>query len=75
MRLRSASACHLLGRVPRTVSDPAFWQKLHALCVAEFTYEDDADSAWENFLIGMKGRLSAGEAARIRDVVGVRGES
>lgn len=58
----------------RTVSDPAFWQKLHALCVSEFTYEDDADSAWENFLIGMKGRLSAGEAARIRDVVGVRGE-
>lgn len=57
------------------MSDPQFWQKIHALCVAEFVYEDDADAAWEGFLVSMKGRLSAGEAAKIRDVVGVRGES
>jgi len=58
-----------------TISDPRFWQQIHALCVGEFDYEDDADSAWESFLISMKGRLSAGEAAKIRDVVGVKGES
>ncbi|KAK1920822.1 hypothetical protein DB88DRAFT_469017 [Papiliotrema laurentii] len=57
----------------RTISDPKYWQRLHALCVSEFTFEDDADAAWETFLISMKGRLSAGEAAKIRDVVGVRG--
>ncbi|OCF30820.1 hypothetical protein I317_03671 [Kwoniella heveanensis CBS 569] len=56
-----------------TVADPAFWQKIHALCVSEFAYEEEADSAWETFLVSMKGRLSAGEAARIRDVVGVSG--
>lgn len=57
----------------QTVSNPQFWQKLHAICVSEFVYEDDADAAWEGFLVSMKGRLSAGEAALIRDVVGVRG--
>lgn len=58
----------------QTVSDPQFWQRLHQLCLGEFAYEDDADQAWEGFLLSMKGRLSAGEAAKIRDVVGVRGE-
>ena len=57
----------------RTISDPKYWQRLHALCVSDFTFEDDADAAWETFLVSMKGRLSAGEAAKIRDVVGVRG--
>ncbi|WWC87550.1 uncharacterized protein L201_002440 [Kwoniella dendrophila CBS 6074] len=56
-----------------TISDPQFWQKIHALCVSEFPLEDEADAAWETFLISMKGRLSAGEAAKIRDVVGVTG--
>ncbi|WVQ94327.1 hypothetical protein IAU59_001406 [Kwoniella sp. CBS 9459] len=56
-----------------TVADPAFWQKIHALCISEFAYEEEADSAWETFLVSMKGRLSAGEAAKIRDVVGVTG--
>lgn len=58
-----------------TLADPQFWQRIHALCVSEFALEDDADSAWETFLVSMKGRLSAGEAAKIRDVVGVRGKS
>ena len=57
-----------------TISDPKFWQRIHALCVAEFVLEDDADAAWETFLVSMKSRLSAGEAAKIRDVVGVNGE-
>ena len=57
-----------------TVSEPRFWQRIHTLCVSEFAYEDDADAVWESFLGSMKGKLSAGEAAKIRDVVGVRGE-
>jgi hypothetical protein len=57
-----------------TVADPAFWQRIHALCVTEFEHGDEADLAWEHFLRAMKGKLSAGEAAKIRDVVGVRGE-
>ena len=57
-----------------TIADPTFWQKIHALCVAEFEHEDEADLAWEHFLRAMKGKLSAGEAAKIRDVVGVRGQ-
>lgn len=58
----------------KTLSDPTFWQKIHALCVTEFEHGDEADLAWEHFLRAMKGKLSAGEAAKIRDVVGVRGE-
>lgn len=58
----------------KTISDPQFWQRIHALCVGEFEEEGDADSAWESFLVSMKGRLSAGEAAKIRDVVGVNGK-
>ncbi|WVQ83545.1 hypothetical protein IAT38_005686 [Cryptococcus sp. DSM 104549] len=56
-----------------TVADPVFWQRIHALCVSEFAYEEEADEAWETFLLSMKGKLSAGEAAKIRDVVGVTG--
>ncbi|OWT35392.1 hypothetical protein C362_06961 [Cryptococcus neoformans Bt1] len=56
-----------------TISDPTFWQKIHALCVSEFDNEQEANSAWETFLVSMKGGLSAGEAAKIRDVVGVWG--
>ncbi|OCF58335.1 hypothetical protein L486_04366 [Kwoniella mangroviensis CBS 10435] len=57
----------------QTIADPQFWQKIHALCVSEFPLEDEADAAWETFLVSMKGKLSAGEAAKIRDVVGVTG--
>jgi hypothetical protein len=56
-----------------SIADPTFWQKIHALCVTEFEHGDEADLAWEHFLRAMKGKLSAGEAAKIRDVVGVRG--
>ena len=57
----------------QTIANPDFWQKVHELCVQEFPNEVDADQAWEAFLLSVKGRLSAGEAAKIRDVVGVRG--
>ena len=56
-----------------TIADTSFWQKMHALCITEFAIQDDADSAWDVFLLSMKGRLSAGEAAKIRDVVGIKG--
>ncbi|KAL7419763.1 hypothetical protein Q5752_005679 [Cryptotrichosporon argae] len=55
------------------LADTAFWQRLHALCLDNFSTADDADSAWETFLTAAKAKLSAGEAAKIRDVVGVRG--
>lgn len=58
----------------QTISDPKLWQQLQEVCSSNFAYEDDADAAWEIFLTSMKGRLSAGEAAKIRDVVGIRGE-
>jgi hypothetical protein len=58
-----------------TLSDPAFWEKIHALCRSEFEEERDADGTWKAFLDGVKGRLSAGEVARIIDAVGVTGES
>ena len=57
-----------------SISDPSFWQKIHALCVGEFANESDADACWETFLLSMKTKLSAGEIAKIRDVVGVTGE-
>ncbi|KAK4683753.1 hypothetical protein P7C73_g6474, partial [Tremellales sp. Uapishka_1] len=56
-----------------TIQDPTFWEKIHGVCKDSFVYEDDADAAWETFLVSMKARLSAGEAAKIRDVVGING--
>jgi hypothetical protein len=58
-----------------TISSPKFWEEMRDFLVGQFAYEDDADAAWESFLVAMKGRLSAGEAAKIRDVVGINGES
>lgn len=56
------------------VSDPTFWQKIHALCHDEFQHARDADDVFDTFLTSMKNRLTANEAAKIRDVVGVSGE-
>lgn len=56
------------------IANPDFWQKLHALAQTEFASRDDADYVLDTFLVAMKGRLSATEAAKIRDVVGVAGE-
>ena len=54
-------------------ASPEFWQKIHALCEEEFAARKDADFVFDTFLVAMKGRLSANEAAKIRDVVGVAG--
>ncbi|GHJ83978.1 hypothetical protein NliqN6_0380 [Naganishia liquefaciens] len=56
-----------------TLSSPAFWERVHALCRDEFAEEKDGDACWKAFLDGIKGRLSAGEVAKIIDVVGVTG--
>ncbi|WVN90393.1 uncharacterized protein L203_105629 [Cryptococcus depauperatus CBS 7841] len=56
-----------------TIADPAFWQRIYALCVSQFDNQQEAVSAWETFLLSMKSRLSAGEAAKIRDAVGITG--
>lgn len=57
-----------------TASNPEFWTKVFQLCESEFAHEDDARTVFDTFLVAMKGRLSASESAKIRDVVGVAGE-
>ncbi|ODN80836.1 hypothetical protein L202_02979 [Cryptococcus amylolentus CBS 6039] len=56
-----------------TVSEPLFWQRVHALCISDFETEQEANLAWETMFVSLKGRLSASEVAKIRDVVGVLG--
>lgn len=56
------------------IANPEFWQKIHAVCHDEFGQGRDADDVFDVFLTSMKGRLSASEAAKIRDVVGVSGK-
>jgi hypothetical protein len=58
-----------------TASSPEFWGKVHALCHDEFAHPSDADTVFDTFLVAMKGRLTASESAKIRDVVGVAGKS
>lgn len=43
------------------------------ICRQEFTTDDDALQAWEEFLRASKGSLTASEIAKIRDYVGVMG--
>lgn len=56
-----------------TLSSPLFWQKIHALCQEEFSNEAEADTVVDTFLVSVKSRISASEAALIRDTVGVAG--
>ena len=39
----------------------------------EFNTPEDAEAAFESFLVGSKGHLSPSEIAKIRDTVGVVG--
>jgi hypothetical protein len=57
------------------LSDPDFWVKVYELCQSSFKTADDADGCWQTFLEGHMSHLSAGEIAKIKDVVGVTGES
>ncbi|KAH8828739.1 ubiquitin family protein [Flagelloscypha sp. PMI_526] len=56
-----------------TIADPEFWKKLHIFLGAEFKTEHDAVQAFETFLRSAKQTLTAGEIAKIRDVVGIVG--
>ncbi|CUA73732.1 hypothetical protein RSOLAG22IIIB_01249 [Rhizoctonia solani] len=53
-----------------TISNPAFWDKMHTFLSTEFTNKEDADNAFESFLIASKEQLTAGEIAKIRDATG-----
>ncbi|KAF8761685.1 OPT oligopeptide transporter protein [Rhizoctonia solani] len=54
----------------QTISNPAFWDKMQAFLSAEFSNREDADNAFEAFLIASKEQLTAGEIAKIRDATG-----
>ncbi|KAH7923081.1 ubiquitin-domain-containing protein [Leucogyrophana mollusca] len=56
-----------------TISEPGFWDRLYSFLRTEFTNDDDALTAFEDFLRASKGGLTASEIAKIRDHVGVVG--
>ncbi|KAG9313450.1 nuclear protein 96-domain-containing protein, partial [Chiua virens] len=55
------------------ISDPVFWNRLLSFLRAEFSNENDALIAFEDFLRASKGGMTASEIAKIRDHVGVVG--
>ncbi|QRV91612.1 ubiquitin family protein [Ceratobasidium sp. AG-Ba] len=57
----------------QTIASPDFWDKLHAFLSTEFSNREDADGAFESFLIASKEQLTAGEIAKIRDATGIIG--
>jgi len=57
----------------QTIASPDFWDKLHGFLSQEFTNKEDADGAFEAFLIASKEQLTAGEIAKIRDSTGIVG--
>jgi len=56
-----------------TISKPEFWDRLYSFLRTEFVNDDDAQHAFEDYLLASKGELTASEVARIRDQVGVVG--
>ncbi|KAH7910113.1 hypothetical protein BJ138DRAFT_1136226 [Hygrophoropsis aurantiaca] len=56
-----------------TISEPGFWDRLYSFLRTEFSNDDDALTAFEDFLRASKGGLTASEIAKIRDHVGVVG--
>ncbi|KAL4066972.1 hypothetical protein V8B97DRAFT_1978811 [Scleroderma yunnanense] len=56
-----------------TVCEPEFWVRLLSFLRTEFTNENDALIAFEDFLRASKGAMTASEIAKIRDHVGVVG--
>ncbi|KAG8737108.1 hypothetical protein FRC10_008575 [Ceratobasidium sp. 414] len=57
----------------QTIASPEFWDKLHGFLSTEFSNPEDADGAFESFLIASKEQLTAGEIAKIRDATGIVG--
>ncbi|KAF9509734.1 hypothetical protein BS47DRAFT_1373442 [Hydnum rufescens UP504] len=61
------------GTYSEKISSIGFWINLREFLCHEFMTEQDADAAFESFLIASKGSLSAGDIALIRDTVGLTG--
>jgi len=55
-----------------TISNPAFWQELLTLLEKSFK-KDDVHTAFEDFFCASKGKLTAGEIAKIRQEVQIYG--
>jgi len=55
------------------ISEPPFWDRLYSYLRTEFSNDNDALIAFEDFLRASKGGLTASEIAKIRDHVGVVG--
>ena len=56
------------------LASPEFWEGLYAFLQTQFSEKiDDANAAFEEFLLSAKNRLTPHEIARIRDRVGVIG--
>jgi len=62
-----------LSTFHQTMSQPEFWERLHAFLKNEFQTPADVHLAFEDFLCAAKGSLTASQIAKIRDQVGVIG--
>jgi UV excision repair protein RAD23 len=69
----ASSESSALSTYHSTISQPGFWDRLHSFLRTEFSNENDALIAFEDFLRASKGTLTASEIAKIRDQVGVVG--
>ncbi|KAL5480891.1 hypothetical protein ACEPAI_9832 [Sanghuangporus weigelae] len=63
----------ILDPYQKKISSPDFWERLYGFLRTEFQDEKDADEAFETFLLGAKGSLSASDIAKIRDQLGITG--
>ncbi|OCB84044.1 hypothetical protein A7U60_g8715 [Sanghuangporus baumii] len=63
----------ILDPYQKKISSPDFWERLYGFLRIEFPDERDADEAFETFLLGAKGSLSASDIAKIRDQLGITG--
>jgi hypothetical protein len=69
----SSQSAATITSYQHTLSQPPFWQHLHAFLQKEFDHREDAATAFEDFLLASKGNLTAHQIAAIRDAVGVLG--
>ncbi|KAL5522586.1 hypothetical protein ACEPAG_8603 [Sanghuangporus baumii] len=63
----------ILDPYQKKIRSPDFWERLYDFLRTEFPDEKDADEAFETFLLGAKGSLSASDIAKIRDQLGITG--
>jgi len=69
----ASSESSALSTYHSTISQPGLWDRLYSFLRTEFSNENDALIAFEDFLRASKGTLTASEIAKIRDQVGVVG--